>query len=250
MDFSADFLIQSFFMGLFDFLKPKKNPDALMDKKSRQQKIILLYFASEQVSKQADNLRAVGRKEEAEKVVPEYLQKVYQEFKNEPHNPRFLSLFTSVALKLDALEAGKKTLESVIEGNNHLLLDLTLVYTDLGRIYHMLPNDQERELWCYEMATAAKAPSGCKVPATRQQKAKAHCFAFTRITAMSFTWEFYMKKRGAAADEIARAREEHSTDEQRADSHKKRAKELVPEVDWDDQAQITKFMQSVNEFEE
>jgi hypothetical protein len=110
----------------------------------------------------------------------------------------------------------------------------------------VLDDDLKRELWCYEMAAAAKAPQGCKFPATRQQKAKAHCFAFTRITAMSFTWEFYMKKRGAGADEIARAREEHSTDEQRADAHKKRAKELVPEVDWDDQAQITKFMQSVN----
>jgi len=67
---------------------------------------------------------------------------------------------------------------------------------------------------------------------------------------MAFTWEFHMKKRGAGADEIARAREEHSTDEQRADSHAKKAKELVPDVDWDDQAQINEFMQSVNEFGE
>jgi hypothetical protein len=67
---------------------------------------------------------------------------------------------------------------------------------------------------------------------------------------MAFTWEFYMKQHGAAADEIARAREEHRTDEQRADAHAKKAKELVPDVDWDDQAQINKFMQSVNEFGE
>jgi hypothetical protein len=233
-------------MGLFDFLKPKKNTFGEITEKDPRVRKILLRGLSEMVAKEAGNLRAVGRNDDADKRIAEYLQKVFEEFKNEPQNPRHLSLLADVALRLDALEAGKKTLESVIDGNDHLSLDLTLVYTDLGRIYHQLGTDPKRELWCYEMAAAAKAPQGCKFPATRQQKAKAHCFAFTRITAMSFTWEFYMKKRGAGADEIARAREEHSTDEQRADAHKKRAKEFVPEVDWDDQAQITKFMQSVN----
>ena len=238
-------------MGLFDFLKPKKDSlDTLMENKPPQQKKILLYFMAEKVQAQADNLRAVGRRDEAEKVITEYLQRVFQEFKSEPLDPRNLSIFTSVSLKLDAAEAAKTTLESFIKENDRLFLDLTVVYTDLGRIYHVLPIDPMRELWCYEMATAAKAPQGCKVPATRKQKAKAHCFAFTKLRAMAFTWEFHMKKRGAGADEIARAREEHSTDEQRADSHAKKAKELVPDVDWDDQAQINEFMQSVNEFGE
>lgn len=234
-------------MGLFDFLKPKKSTFGELTEKDPRARKILLRALSEMVAKEAGNLRAVGRNGDADKRIEEYLQMVFQEFKNEPQNPRHLSLLTDVALKLDVLEAGKKTLESVIKENDRLSLDLTLPYTDLGRIYHQLRTDPNRELWCYEMAAAAKAPQGCKFPATRQQKAKAHCFAFTHITASSFTWEYYMKKNGAKADEIARAREEHSTDEQRADSHKKRAKELVPEVDWNDQAQITRFMQSVNE---
>jgi hypothetical protein len=139
---------------------------------------------------------------------------VFQEFRNEPQNPRHLSLLTDVALKLQALEAGKKTLESVIDENEHLALDLTLVYIDLGRLHH--GGDPKRELWCYEMATEAKAPPGCKFPATRQQKAKAHQFA--RFVAVRLQ------------------------DWNSAELHAKRVKELVPEVDWEDQRQINKFM--------
>jgi hypothetical protein len=237
-------------MGLFDFLKPKKDPlDAMMENKPPQQKKILLYFMADKVGAQANNLRAAGRKDDAEKIITEYLQRVFQEFKNEPLDPRNLSLFTSVALKLDAAEAAKKTLESLIEENDRLFLDLTVVYTDLGRIYHVLPIDPKRELWCYEMATAAMAPQGCKVPATRKQKAKAHCFAFTKLRAISLTWEFRMEKREPTADEIERVHEERRTNFQRAELHEKKAKELVPEVDWDDQTQINEFMKSVNEIE-
>lgn len=231
-------------MGLFDFLKPKKDPlDGLTEKDPRVRRM-LLYGASEMVAKQADNLRAVGRKEDADKVIAEYLKKVFQEFRNEPDNPRHLSLLANSALRLGALVAGKQTLESIIEGKDHFSLDLTLVYTDLGRIHHQIGGNRKRELWCYEMATEAKSSPNCKFPATRQQKAKAHCFAFSLLRSWTYTWEFEMKQKGAGADEIARAREEHSTDEQRTTSHVQKAKALVPEVNWDDPAQVAKFMQS------
>ncbi|MGO8836342.1 MAG: protein kinase domain-containing protein [Limisphaerales bacterium] len=137
-----------------------------------------------------------------------HTEAVFQEFKNEPENPRHLSFLTDVALRLGAGEVGKTILETVIEQNEHMPLDLTGVYTDLGRIWHDLRTDRKRELWCYEMAVSAKSPPNCKFPATRQQKAKAHCFAFSLLRAWSYTWEFEMKKNRAGGDEIARAREE------------------------------------------
>jgi hypothetical protein len=212
-------------MGLFDFLKPKKEPLGGLTEKDPRVRRILLYGAAEIVATQADNLRAVGRKDDADKVIADFLKKVFQEFRNEPQNPRHLSLLTDVALRLGAVEAGKKTLESVIEENDHLHLDLTLVYTDLGRVHHDLRGDQNRELWCYEMATEAKAPPGCKFPATRQQKARAHHFAqcLARLLSNFHTedphWEI-------------------------AESHMKRTKELVPELNWDDSAQVIKFMRA------
>jgi tetratricopeptide (TPR) repeat protein len=201
-------------MGLFDFLKPKKSTFGELTEKDPHIRKILLRGLSEFAGKEAANLRAVGRNEDADKRIGEYLQMVFQEFKNEPQNPRHLSLLTDVALKLDAVEAAIKTLESVIEANDHFSLDLTSIYTDLGRLYH--GGDQKRELWCYEMAASAKSPPGCKFPATRQQKAKAHQFA-------SFVYV-------------------RLTDWGRADSHAKKAQELVPEVNWEDQNQINKFM--------
>jgi hypothetical protein len=228
-------------MGLFDFLKPKKDPlDELTENDPRLRKTVLMAW-SERIAKQAENLYAVGRKDDADKTISEFLQKVFGEFKNEPQNPRHLSLLTDVAMRLDALEAGKITLESVIKENDHLSLDLTLVYTDLGRIYHDL-RDPDREVWCYEKGAEAKAPPDCKFPATRRQKAIAHYFAHICLTNMSNTWEFYMKQRGARADEIARAREKHLTDKQRADSHIKKAREFVPEVNWDDYPQVRKLV--------
>jgi len=161
----------------------------------------------------------------------------------EPENPRHLSLFADVALKLGAPDVGKRTLESVITENNRPHLDLTLVYFDLGRIWHDL-GDKDRELSYYEKSVEAEAPAGCKFPATRKQKAIAHYFAHVCLTSMQFTWEFYMKQRGAGEDDIARAREKHSTDAQRADSHIKKARELAPEINWDDGPQVTKLIQS------
>jgi hypothetical protein len=61
-------------------------------------------------------------------------------------------------------------------------------------------------------------PPNCRFPATRQQKAKAHKFA-----------SFYCFAR---------------RDLERASSHDKKAKELVPEVNWDDPDQEMKFMVS------
>ena len=113
----------------------------------------------------------------------------------------------------------------MIEENDHLHLDLTLVYTDLGRINHDLRTDQERELWCYEMATEAKAPPGCIFPATREQKARAHCFAQYLARLLS---NFHTEDRHW---EIA-------------ESHMKMTRELVPELNRDDLAQVTKFMRA------
>jgi len=213
-------------MGFFDFLKPKQDqPDWWSKEKDPRARKAYLWGASKFAAKQADNLRTVGRKDDANKVIAEFLMKVFQEFKNEPQNPRHLSFLTDVALQLGALEAGKKTLESVIEGNDHEQLDLTLVYTDLGRIYHQLGSDARRELWCYEMAAEAKPPPNCIFPATRKQKAMAHHFA--RYVAIRLA--------------------SHNPKDSHwkvADSHEIRRKELVPEVNWDDRTQVDKFMES------
>lgn len=213
-------------MGFFDFLKAKPDqPDWWLKEKDPRARRAHLWGASKFVEKQAGNLRAVGRKDDAHKVIAEFLIKVFQEFKNEPDNPRHLSFLTDVALHLGAAEVGKTTLETVIEQNEHLTLDLTVVYTDLGRIWHDLRKDPKRELWCYEMAADAKTPPHCKFPATRQQKAKAHHFAH------------YVAMRLANYN----PKDSHW---KIADSHIKKRRELVPEVNWDDRTQVHKFMQS------
>ena len=77
------------------------------------------------------------------------------------------------------------------------------------------------------MATEAKPPLACKFPATRQQKARAHHFAH------------FVALRLAKYDPA----DSHWNV---AESHAKRARELVPEVDWDDEPQVRKFWEASN----
>jgi hypothetical protein len=164
-------------MGFLDWMGTKRDPsDAL--KKNPALRHGMLVMEMEQVKAQANNLRAVGRENDAKNLLMDFLVKIYEEWKKEPSNPSYLSLFTNASIQLEVPEMGKKTLEAVIKANqDHHFLDLTMVYLDLGRLVHQLHSNPEKEYWCYQMAIDAKAPPKTKYPASKRMKAKAHLFA-------------------------------------------------------------------------
>lgn len=181
----------------------------------------------ESVRAQAANLRAVGREADADKAISNCLQEIFQEYKADPHNQDYLTLLCSAAMDLNALEAGKRFLQIVIQANEKSpLIDLTLVYFDLGRIYHQLRNNPEKELWCYRMATEAAPPKNCKRPATKKDKAMAHHFAYMCAERLG-----YMSADGVGYEEHVKY-------------HDNKQRELAPELDWDDTEQVTKWMQA------
>ena len=204
-------------MGLFDFLKPRSDRLRELEKKPVVRKV-MLEMKLEFLQKQIANLRAVGREADADKAITTFLLEVLQEWKREPHNPIHLSTLANSAIMLGALEAGKGWLKIVIEENEKTpFLDLTTVYMDLGRIYHRLRNNPEKELWCYHMATEAIPPNNCKFPATKRHKAKAHNFAYM------------------CANRIGN--QEH------VEFHDRKRRELAPEVNWDDAEHVLKLVQ-------
>jgi hypothetical protein len=69
-------------MGLFDFLKPKKNPMAELLQKPGVRSA-MAGMELEYLQKQVANLRSVGRKEDAKKAVSDFLAKYAREHKGE-----------------------------------------------------------------------------------------------------------------------------------------------------------------------
>ena len=203
-------------MGLFDFLKPRKDPVGDFPNTPLMRKAMLA-MKLEFVQKQIANLNAVGRGADAKKVVSDFLKEVFKEWENEPQNPAHLTLLANAAMSLGALEAGKESLKIVIQTNEQKpFMDLTVVYMDLGRIYHR--SNSEKELWCYHKATEATPPANCKFPATQKDKAKAHNFAYMCA--------------------FRRRNEEHTK------YHDYKRRELAPDLDWDDTMQVVKWMEA------
>lgn len=207
-------------MGLFDWLQSRtglEDPLTRMARKDPEMRKYFMQASCELVAKQAQNLRAVGREDDAFKVVKDFVAgKAFVAFKNEPDNPQHLSLLTDAAITLGAPELAKLALEPVIEGSQHFTLDLTTLYADLGRVYHELGADPQRELHCYQMAVDAKAPDRCRFPATPQQKAKAH--------------------------ELARSLCARLGSSDRANFHAKMARDLVPGVDWGNPEEVRNLL--------
>lgn len=214
-------------MGMFDFLKPKTDPLAkvLADPKVNR---VLLHMKLEQVSKRVESLMAVGREEDALKVLMDYLGEIIKEWSKKQSDPEWLMYHTNVALsfafesenqgfRFAILHAAKETLKIIIEENQKTpFTDLTPVYFDLGRIYHQLRVDPNKELWAYHMATEAQAPLGNPFPATKYQKAKAHHFASMCAY--------------------------RAQNQEHIDWHTYKAKELAPELDWNDKEAVVKWI--------
>ena len=204
-------------MGLFDFLKPKKKKGLASVADNAKLTNSELRIALATVEKDVRNLVAVGREQEARKRIHWYLEKCSQEFFDDFENPDHLRFFATAATSLGVLELGTNLLEITIEGNlKHPILDLTTVYTDLGRMYHH--TDPKKELRAYHLATQCKCPPKCKFPSSIADKANAHNLA-------------YMCARRLMNAEYS-------------EYHDKMRRKLVPDLDWDDTMAVVRWVQT------
>ncbi len=178
----------------------------------------MLFMEREYAAKQASNLRAAGREQDARGVAKRHLGKWLEEFKNEPQNPVHLTWLTNAAIQLQEIEFAKETIEAIIHlSEKHPFVDLTLAYFNLGVIHHQLRSDPEKELWCYEMAINAQPPPKCNHIASQRMKAKVHLFA---IGPANRLMNFDLR-----------------------DQHVAECRKLAPDVDFDDPSAEAKFVQ-------
>lgn len=194
-------------MGLFDFLKNKGGSATRNESQAALNQLRWL-AELEKVEKQAGNLRTVGREDEATKVAVEFLNRAMQVWASEPSNTQHVTFITTAAIRLNSPQVGERFLSGILESDSlKKQLDLTLVYSNLGRIYHRMMEPFERELWAYHMATVAVAPANCRCPASPRDKVAAHFGAFL------------CARRGGNAEHQA--------------WHDRKCRELAPEVNWD-----------------
>ena len=99
-------------MGLFDFLKPKKDP--LDDPKFRPTVITMM---AAQLATRCGNLKAVGRETEARAIAVKFLMDSFRscgekEFRD---SAKMLSAFADAAITLEEAQMGKQLLDGLIE---------------------------------------------------------------------------------------------------------------------------------------
>ena len=206
-------------MGLFDFFKPKKKSGLAGVSDDPLVRKGILAMQLQYVKQEVSNLKAVGREHDANKRATNYLQECLQEWKIEPSNPSHITRLANAAMSLDLSQFGEESLQIVIEANEKSpFMDLTRVYTDLGRIYHQLGSDKEKELWAYQMATQCESPPKCKFPATSADKATAHDFAYNCALVM--------------------VKHEH------AKHHDQMRRKLVPDLDCDDMMAVVQWIRN------
>jgi len=204
-------------MGLFNWLERKIDPVGAFKRKPEVQQAMLA-MEMEYAQKQADNLRAVGREDDAKRVTTEYLDKLFKEWKQKPDDPFSLVRLSHAAIQLKELETGKRLLEAVIEGTRDKpIFDLTPIYFELGRLYHFLQVDPDKELKCYQMGIAAQAPLKAKYIASQRMKAKMHLFAAGPANRL-MNFDLH-------------------------DQHMDECRKLVPDVNFDDMDAKIKFVQ-------
>ena len=186
-------------MGLFDFLKPKKQ---------EMPRSVALAFLFGTKQKHVQNLKAVGKNNEARAEANKFIADILQAYTQDKDNVDLLDLLAQFACAAGETEGAQLALESVVNDEKaKSRIDLTVVYAGLARVFHQRL-DFKKELNAWVKAAAAVPPSGCKMPASTKKKAWIHTMAFV------------------CAERIG--------DDEVADFHDKKRKELIPDFDWHD----------------
>lgn len=177
----------------------------------------LVAAKTEYLGKQIENLRSVGRSKEVPDLIAKYFVELINEWALAPDDPWSLQYLAHQSITLQSLELGRDTLESILNSSvAKKKLDMTFIYLDLGCIYHQLSNNREREMWCYEMAVSALAPPRTRFAANATDKARCHLFAASCAGVMQ--------------------------NEERANYHEAKMRELVPSVNWTEPDAVMTFL--------
>jgi tetratricopeptide (TPR) repeat protein len=199
-------------MGLFDFLKAKPTSRPSTDPPPW----VVLTFQSGTKQKEVENLKAVGRKEEALKVANKFIVDIYDAFAKDQNDTTYLDILVRFACSVGETKLAQIALEKTVEAEMvKPQIDLTTVFYSLGFIYH-LQCDYRKELNAYGKAADAVPPPNCKKAATKKKKAQAHTMACV------------------CAERIG--------DSDAAGYHDKKRRELIPDLNWDSLPVVYKWM--------
>lgn len=205
-------------MSFFDFLKPKATIQSQLDNAPELQQAVFKKKLQNTISK-VESLRAVGREDDAVEVITGYMLSYTDFLANDTSNPSRICFFTEAAISLGVAVIAETILKALILKNNDKpTMDLTVVYFELGRLYHQMRTDPEIELSAYESSIEAACPSNCKYPATEFDKIKAHHFA--------------------SLCAFRAGKEEHEK------WHDYRKRELAPEVNWEDPYAVLEWLKT------
>ena len=216
-------------MGLFDFLKPKKdNDDLSVIRNDPQWRPLIVEAQVTKLVARCTNLKSVGRELEARQLAVKFLKDLGKDCLKKEfwESTEMISMLANASIHLDEVTIGKQVLDILIKSHGETkakdikdwpAIDLTQPYIDAGRLAHQMRDSRGEEYRCYWLAAAALPPTGCKNPASFRQKALAHDFAYSLCSVEA------LRDPCAANDWL-----------NRKVWHDAKRREFAPECDWDD----------------
>lgn len=222
-------------MGLFDFLKPKKDPLERF-RQMPEFRPVLIEAQMVNLVAQCNNLKAVGREGEAKQIAVKFLIGLVKDCMQKEfwESSFMLSALASAAIRFGEPKHGRELLGKIIDFHVNLrtkgvqngpALDLTQAYIDAGRLAHQARESREDEYQCFWEAAETQPPPGCKNPASNRQKAMAHNFAYS-----------------LCATEVHSDPANQSYWSEREAWHDAKRREFAPECNWEDALESMKYL--------
>lgn len=174
-------------MGIFNFLKPKRS---VLDEVSANAYVrrMAVVAEAEQLSARVQNLIAVGRKQDVEKLKSEFLTNLKKEcVGNHLNVSEWIKMFVDLSIQLNADRTALTLYNEIIEFHKMramkpsygaVQIDLTNALVAGGRLTRHLGGSCKEEYAYLLLATKIPPPKNCEYPASRWNKGAAHHFAY------------------------------------------------------------------------
>jgi len=212
-------------MSIFNFFTKKTGREKLIDDLLEDAPWVrktTLCGLIDLTAQSVEKLITVGRNQEANNKAADFLDYCYDVWKRDQGNPDYLTVLADASIRLGIPKQGFDILDKIVnDPKTQNTLDCTLVFCSMGGIFHKLAQIGEKqkkiEFGLYKLGIDAPPSRDGKSVATRFNKAHVHLFG--RFTACFVE--------GLDAEKW----------------HLNKAKALVPEIDFDNRATLSNFMQ-------
>jgi len=186
---------------------------------NRESRNAILRLQFKKTSSEIENLKDVGRNDDALKRADAFYAECWEAWKAKPVDPFPINLMVQASLDLEHYENITSYLMHIVQDPSiESKMDLTSVYWNFSRIYDVRAEYIKR-IWALSNAANCKSPQGCEFPATPTEKAY--------LCSLLYNFVYVLQ-------EVLRDDPKFKQDPDEYTVYEERRRSLAPNIDWDD----------------